>query len=197
MRLATAAGLLAAGLLALPAAAQQAEPQVPKVDVTPGETDPVTGPLDTMDTPVNPLEDSRIQPVINTTYLEYCSGCHVAYQPALQTADAWIEILERLPDHFGHEVNRLPPADLAEITQYLRDFAGRPGYGMLAGVEPDAAPLRITDLPFFALAHESVPQGAFEKAGGAYRCAACHDQAGRGFYRDAMPEGLMPQEDGG
>lgn len=196
MRLAAAIATLAVGIAALPALAQQPEQpeqQVPKLDVTPRETDPVEGVLDTMDTPVNPLEDTRIQPVINTTYVEECGGCHVPYQPALQTADAWKAILDALPDHFGAStVEVAPPGDLVEIAEYLRRYAGRPGYGVLVGVDADASPLRITELPYFAKAHATVPPQAFENAGGKWRCQACHEQAGRGFYRDALPEGLMP-----
>lgn len=184
---------LAAALSVLPATARQAEPQVPKEDTTPGATDLAQGPPDATGTPVDPLEGSRIQPVINTTYVKVCGGCHVPYQPTLQTADTWRVILERLPEHFGARVPIRQPGDLAEITEYLRRYAGRPGYGVLVGVDADASPLRITELPFFARAHQSVPDGSFDRAGGAYQCSGCHEQAGRGFYRDALPSGQEPE----
>lgn len=154
-----------------------------KLDITPRETDPVTGVLDTMQTETNPYEDTRIQPVINTTWVEHCSGCHVAYQPALLTAVAWRSILKDLPDHFGERIPRPSLDDLTEMEEYARRYAGRPGYGMLVDVDdPDASPRRITDLPVFTQVHQDVTAEAMQRAGGAWRCEPCHAAAGRGFY---------------
>lgn len=169
---------------AAPLFAQQDEPgeATPDVDVTPQNGGDVTGVMDAIETETNPLEDKRIQPVINTTWVEECGSCHVPYQPTLLTAKAWKAILEDLPDHFGREVVVGPPGDLTELVEYSRRYAGRPGYGVLVNVDPDAHPRRITELPYFKTAHDDVPAEAMQAAGGAYHCESCHAAAGRGFY---------------
>lgn len=137
----------------------------------------------------DPLERDRTQPVTNDTYVRLCTGCHIAYPPNLQTADAWQAILARLPAHFGTEVPVPAERDGQDLAQYLRNFAGRPGLGVLTGVEPDAVPLRITELPFFAKAHAKVPDRAVQRAGGAWRCEACHPRAQEGSFERARAGG--------
>ena len=48
--------------------------------------------------------DGHLKPVTNQTYRETCGECHFAYQSELLPSVSWLNILNRLDEHFGEEI---------------------------------------------------------------------------------------------
>ena len=124
----------------------------------------------------------------NAVYLEECGSCHLAYPPGLLPAISWREIMLGLADHFEDNAE-LDQVTAEEISRYLDDNAlamGRPSTmsKMLRNM-PDDAPIRITELPAFAVAHDDVPvkqKKQDDKGIFLSRCTECHKGAEKGVF---------------
>lgn len=129
-------------------------------------------------------------PVTDPVVAEECGGCHLAFPAALLPARSWQRMMSGLENHFGDDAS-LSPELTREIETYLVDNAADRG-GLrragkwLRGLEANAAPLRITELPKWVKEHDEVPPAdwtapdVMSKA----NCAACHRDAERGYYDD-------------
>jgi hypothetical protein len=118
-----------------------------------------------------------------------CSGCHLAYAPALLPRRSWERMLAEQASHFGE--------DLALDSAALRDLLAieartRPpswaAWKLGASVAPGDAPLRISASPFWRHAHRSLPRAAFAppQAAGPHDCEACHRDAASGIFHPRM-----------
>lgn len=122
-------------------------------------------------------------------YDQECGSCHLAYPAYLLPADSWSRMMSNLEDHFGENA-ALDMQDQQAIEQYLVSNAADNGrYANLryaATIDDSrAAPLRITELPFFIREHDEVPQRMVEgndQVGSFSQCDACHTDASRGRF---------------
>ncbi|MGB4466547.1 MAG: diheme cytochrome c [Azovibrio sp.] len=129
-------------------------------------------------------------PVQDKTTLAECGSCHLAYPAAMLPAASWKKMMANLDPHFGDNAS-LDPQTTAAITRYLVDHAGDTGgsaYGrkLLRGVAAGDAPQRITTLPKWVKEHREVPKSdwARKEVGTKANCAACHQDAERGYFEE-------------
>lgn len=132
-------------------------------------------------------EGENMPPVDHPATQAECSACHMAYPAGFLPARSWSAIMATLDDHFGENA-ALDAATRTEIEAYLvanaADTGGRTS-GMLRGVAPDATPLRISELLWFAREHrDEVSPQMQEKAGSMANCTACHRGAAQGSFED-------------
>ena len=105
----------------------------------------------------------------NAAWRAECSGCHIAFPPALLPADDWLDIMSRLDKHYGVDAT-LEPKLQREIAAYLERNGAR---SRMFGSREEIP--RITTADWFAGKH----QGAIRlwrkgKVKSLVDCAACH-----------------------
>ena len=133
----------------------------------------------------------RVNPVNNTTYQEQCGACHFAYQPELLPSGSWEQILARLDDHFGEEID-LDLESKKIIAEYLRansaEYSSAKRAVKIMRSLRGQTPMRITDVPYIRHKHEDddIPADAFTRksVGSMSNCIACHTTAENGIYDD-------------
>ena len=121
---------------------------------------------------------------IDPVYLEECSSCHMAYPAMLLPAKSWPKIMAGLEDHFG-ESAELDAQTRQQIEDYLVRESERVSYRKLFRNLGEAAPLRITELPYFAHEHDEIPARLIadnDKVESLSQCNACHRGAERGQF---------------
>jgi len=105
----------------------------------------------------------------NAAWRAECSGCHIAFPPALLPAEDWLVIMSRLDKHYGADAS-LEPKVRQEVAAYLeRNGASNRMFGSREEMP------RITTADWFARKH----QGAIRlwrkgKVKSLVDCAACH-----------------------
>lgn len=130
-------------------------------------------------------------PVKDAATAKECSACHMPYPAGLLPARSWTRLMSDLKNHFGENAE-LDDATRQAITAYLTASAAdqRGGSGkILRGLSAEAAPLRISELPWFLRKHEKkgrVAPATLKRRGAksAADCKACHPQAERGQFDD-------------
>jgi hypothetical protein len=133
-----------------------------------------------------------VPPVKDPLTLKECSACHMAFQPAFLPARSWSKMMAELPKHFGEDAS-LPEADARKIEAYLVSLSGDARSGAaragryMQGIAREAAPLRITETPWFKRKHEKKGRIApatlaKKKLKSPAQCAGCHAGAEKGFY---------------
>lgn len=123
---------------------------------------------------------------MNTTYTEECGSCHMAYPAMLLPQQSWRKIMAGLADHFGENA-QLDQATRAEIEDYLIRESGLVSYKKLFRNLGNAAPLRITELPYFVHEHGEIPArlvAGNDQVRFLSQCDACHGDAQRGRFDD-------------
>lgn len=127
-------------------------------------------------------------------YIEECGSCHMAYPPGLMPPQSWQKVMSGLEDHFGENAELDTPTEKM-LTQFLlKSSAPREGvYRRMFRNLNQAAPLRITQMPYFRRIHNEIParliQGN-EKVRSLSQCDSCHRDAKRGRFdegRVAIP----------
>lgn len=127
----------------------------------------------------------------NKRYLAECSSCHMAYPPGLLPARSWKKIMSGLSDHFGDNAE-LDAQTTAELTRYLVDNSAdksnyRRSRQITRSLASDAAPLRITEVPYIRNKHDEIPTRLIRgnpKVGSLSNCNACHKNAEQGSFRE-------------
>ena len=120
----------------------------------------------------------------NMTYEEECGSCHMAYPAMLLPQQSWRKIMAGLEDHFGENAE-LDGATRDELEDYLVRESGRVTYQKLFRNLGDAAPLRITELPYFVHEHDEIPRAYVtgnRQVRSLSQCDACHRDAQRGRF---------------
>jgi len=125
----------------------------------------------------------------SASYVQECGSCHTAYAPTYLPARSWRKLMLGLDRHFGDDAS-LAPALRDSLLEQLEQLAGDGPMGVQAisrrnaRVSPADAPLRITDMPFFAYMHDEVPASFWRRAriGSKANCIACHPKADEGRY---------------
>ena len=105
----------------------------------------------------------------NAAWRAECSGCHIAFPPALLPADDWLDIMSRLDKHYGADASLEP-----KLRQEIADYLERNGASKRIFGSREEMP-RITSTDWFARKH----QGAIRlwrkgKVKSLVDCAACH-----------------------
>ena len=134
-----------------------------------------------------------VAPVTDELYLEECGACHFAYQPGWLPSRSWTRLIgpEALADHFGDNAE-LDEADRKRLAQVLlKGAAERSGYKrsrkVYRSLDRDADPLRITETPYIRDKHGRIPDGLVagnEAVGSLAQCDACHTGASDGDFDD-------------
>lgn len=127
--------------------------------------------------------DENYKVVNNPLYKEECGSCHLAYSPGMLPASSWQKIMGSLNSHFG-DTAELDPVKQKELTQYLMDNSANGSKSRQAA--GDKA-IRITQQPWFLHEHDEIP-ARLSIANPAVKsfsnCAACHQRAEQGSFRE-------------
>lgn len=123
---------------------------------------------------------------LSPTYVEECGSCHIAFPPALLSADSWKAVIAGLDRHFDDDAS-LDPATTRQIEDWLvanaawettPDARGRPA-------------IRISDTRWFRREHRDGEEGLSAAVwrspavGSPANCSACHRDADTGAYDEA------------
>ncbi len=132
-----------------------------------------------------------VAPVKDPMVAKECSACHMLYPAGLLPARSWQAMMGNLKNHFGDNAD-LDDATRKHITDYLvanaADTSGRGGK-LLRDMAGSAAPLRISEMPWFLRKHDKKGRIAPDtlKRRGAKSpadCKACHQGAEKGYFED-------------
>lgn len=114
------------------------------------------------------------------SFKEECSGCHMAFQPALLSATDWQRTMAGLKDHFGTDAT-LDAKAAQEIGDFLQRNAGN-AWKVGAGGEPP----RITRTERFVRKHREIAPRYWSdpRIKTAANCESCHTGAAQGSYSE-------------
>lgn len=125
---------------------------------------------------------------MDPAHQEECGACHVAYPPNLLPSRSWKAIMTGLDDHFGENAD-LPTDTNARIAELLDKSASDRGDRLrntrLLHSVAQAAPVRITGLPYFRRIHGEIPRSMVEDSPLVQtfsRRDACHRDAAKGSF---------------
>ena len=133
--------------------------------------------------------DERYKPIQDQVVAKECGACHMAFQPQMLPKKSWEKIMDGLSNHFGEDAS-LDAKTVQHIkTYHLKNAADSSWLGgkFMRGLSKTAAPLRITETPYWVREHkEEVPQQAWKdpKVKSKANCLACHKRANSGDYDD-------------
>lgn len=113
-----------------------------------------------------------------STYRSECTGCHVAYPPALLPAASWQRVMAGLARHYGSNAS-LEPQTARQLTLWLTANAG-------TGRRAQSAPPedRITRSAWFVHEHGELRPAIWRRPAvkSPSNCSACHAGAERGSF---------------
>lgn len=143
------------------------------------------------------LEQRSKEVLASQPWSRECSGCHLAYSPALLPLRSWERMLREQDRHFGEDLS-LSSATSARLLEAARVPA--PSWGawkLAASAGASAAPQRITELPSWREMHRRVAEHSFSPpiAAGRHDCEACHRDAASGIFHPRMIQSTKPGND--
>lgn len=114
------------------------------------------------------------------SYQAECGSCHMAYQPALLSANDWRRTMAGLKDHFGNDAAVNSPAG-QEIASFLERNAGNASKLGSAGEPP-----RISQTARFVRKHCKISAKYWKdpRVKSVANCEACHRGAAEGNYSE-------------
>ena len=120
-----------------------------------------------------------------------CGSCHQAFHPSLLPARSWQSLLAQQDRHFGDDLG-LDAATVRELLAFAvpnaaERSATEAAWKINRSVKADAAPLRITETPYWARKHREIAAADWNhpKVKSKANCPACHLDADAGTYEDA------------
>lgn len=126
----------------------------------------------------------------NAQWREECGSCHVPYYPALLPSRSWTRVMNEQATHFGTDLG-LDAATSTAIVEFLKAHAAEKhateaGYKIDRSLQPHAAPLRITETPYWRKKHEDIQESTWKsaKVKSKANCDACHSDAKAGTFED-------------
>ena len=136
-------------------------------------------------------EGGRLNAPSDPKWKEECGSCHIAYPPALLTANNWQRLMGGLDKHFGANAE-LDAKDSKAILDYLQRYAG-------SGTRHESSSLRISDTLWFNREHREVSSKTWANPAVKSRsnCTACHVNGERGDWSERgirMPGGQRMEE---
>ena len=127
----------------------------------------------------------------NAQWREECGSCHIPFYPALLPVRSWARTLAEQDKHFGTDLG-LDAGTSAAILAFLTANAAErhlteAGLKIDRSLAPNAAPLRITETPYWIKKHREIPNATWlaPKVKSKTNCDACHLDAMQGTYEDA------------
>ena len=127
----------------------------------------------------------------NAQWREECGSCHIPFYPALLPVRSWARTLAEQDKHFGTDLG-LDAGTSAAILAFLTANAAErhlteAGLKIDRSLAPNAAPLRITETPYWIKKHREIPSATWlaPKVKSKTNCDACHLDAMQGTYEDA------------
>lgn len=131
---------------------------------------------------------ARFPPVRHAATAKECGTCHLVFPPQMLPARSWETMMGDLANHFGEDAS-LNDALRADITAYLTGNAAdakstSDGGRYIRGIASSAAPLRITETPYWVRKHDEISERRFQdpKIKSKANCIACHKTADKGEY---------------
>ena len=114
------------------------------------------------------------------SYQAECASCHMAYQPALLSANDWRRTMAGLKEHFGTDAAVDSPAG-QEIASFLERNAGNASKLGSAGEPP-----RISQTARFVRKHRKISAKYWKdpRVKSVANCEACHRGAAEGNYSE-------------
>lgn len=111
-------------------------------------------------------------------YQQECAACHLAYPPALLTAQSWERIMASLSDHYGTDAS-LDVQTTEDISRWLQANAG--GHKAARTSPPED---RITESAWFKHEHDEISTDVWLRPSvkSASNCMACHRGADQGQF---------------
>ena len=121
------------------------------------------------------------------SYKTECGSCHLAFPPALLSANDWRCTISGLKDHFGTDA-AVDGKNGQEISAFLERYAGDAGKLVSAGEPP-----RLTQTARFIRKHREISAKYWKdpRIRSAANCEACHRGAAQGNYSEhdiSIPE---------
>jgi hypothetical protein len=129
--------------------------------------------------------------VQNAAWNEECGSCHLSFHPSLLPARSWQRLLSAQDRHFGADL-ALDSATTATLLVYARNNAAdqhqtEAAFKIDGSIPAAAAPLRITETPYWVKKHRGVAAAdwALPWIKSRANCAACHQDAQAATFEDA------------
>lgn len=126
----------------------------------------------------------------NAQWREECSSCHMAFHPSLLPSRSWVRLMAQQHDHFGSDLY-LDEATTAALLTFMRanaadQHATEAAYKIEQSIQPGAAPLRMTETPYWVKKHQDITPAEWLSPAIKSRtnCAACHQDADAGTFED-------------
>jgi nitrate/TMAO reductase-like tetraheme cytochrome c subunit len=137
----------------------------------------------------------------NTQWREECGSCHGVFYPALLPARSWEKIMAEQAQHFGSDLG-LDEATTKSVLAFMVANSAEKhqieaGYKIESSLAQGAAPLRITETPYWIKKHREIAASDWANplVKSKSNCSACHVDAEVGTYEDAamrMPKAPKP-----
>jgi len=113
-----------------------------------------------------------------------CGSCHLAFPPALLSAEDWRRVMAGLDKHYGDNAALDEPVR-KQIEDLLVKNAGSGRRTAGAGRDPSQLP-RMTATDWFRKEHREVPAATWKdkRVSSAANCGACHTRADTGSFSE-------------
>jgi hypothetical protein len=103
---------------------------------------------------------------------------------------SWKAMMQGQAEHFGEDLSLAPDA-IAQLTQLaMAPLAAEPWacWKTRSSIDSGAAPLRITETPYWKARHEDLEPRLFKApvSNGGHDCAACHRDAASSIFHPRM-----------
>ena len=122
---------------------------------------------------------------------EECGSCHQAFHPSLLPARSWKRLMAEQDRHFGTDLALDAPIRDALLAFLANNAAERSAteaaFKINRSIKPEAAPLRITETPYWVSKHREIAESDchLPLVKSKTNCAACHQDADAGTFEDA------------
>ena len=130
-------------------------------------------------------------PVIDQPYLAECGSCHFAFQPGLLPQRSWQKIMGALDNHFGDNAELEATLHQTILTYLITNSADHSNYlrsrNLVASINSNVIPMRITDTLYFKRKHNQIPEQLVKgnpATGSFSNCNTCHRHAEQGLYNE-------------
>jgi cytochrome b len=127
----------------------------------------------------------------NALWRDECGSCHLAFHPLLLPSRSWARIMAGQGQHFGADLGLDAPTSATLLAFLSANSADQQqteaAYKIGQSIKPEAAPLRITETPYWVKKHRDIAAADWQSAAVKSRanCAACHLDAEAGTFEDA------------
>lgn len=109
-----------------------------------------------------------------------CGSCHLAFPPALLSAEDWRRVISGLDKHYGDNAALDEP-----VRKQIEDFLVK-NAGSGRRTAGASNPPRLTATDWFRKEHREVPAATWKdkRVGSVANCGACHTRADAGSFSE-------------